>query len=234
MAAQVVISCEHASAAFPRAYRALFADHDATGSHRGYDAGAWPLAQAFAAALDAPLHRGTHNRLLIDLNRAPRNPRRFSARTAKLPRDERDHIQKTYYAPYRDAVTADITRAIRRGRVLHLGVHTFIEVWRGRKRHVDVGLLYDPQRPREKRFCSAWRRALEARIPELCVRFNAPYRGVADGFPYHLRKSFTDQQYAGLELEVNQRHIRGNGRFSAALTRALVDSFTEALRTTAR
>ncbi len=226
----VIVSCEHATATLPPPYRHLLRGAQLPPRHRGHDAGAWPLAQQLAQALDAPLFRGTHNRLLIDLNRAPRNPGRFSHFTRKLPAAERRTIHERYYAPYRDTVTRAIEETIAAGHLtVHLSIHSFTRVLRGEVRAMDIGLLYDPRRAGERQFCRAWRKALEAEDPTLEVRFNAPYRGRADGFPYHLRKTLPERHYWGVELEVNQQQLTARDRFPAPLVRAIVNSAARTL-----
>jgi predicted N-formylglutamate amidohydrolase len=113
-------------------------------------------------------------------------------------------------------------------RVLHVGVHSFTPVLRGHVRPMDVAFLYDPARALEAAIVQAWKAALRRHAPELVVRRNAPYRGVDDGLTRALRGRFPARDYAGIELEVNQRCLR-NGRFPAALVRAIVASLQEVL-----
>ena len=42
-----------------------------------------------------------------------------------------------------------------RKQVLHVAVHSFTPVLHGERRNADVGLLYDPARPRERAFRGA-------------------------------------------------------------------------------
>jgi predicted N-formylglutamate amidohydrolase len=85
-----------------------------------------------------------------------------------------------------------------------------------------VGLLYDPRRATEKRFCLAWKRELEAADPRLEVRRNYPYRGYADGLTTHLRRGFPDARYSGVEIEVNQKFTLGDAHAWRALRKRLV------------
>src|SRR5690606_16514971 len=85
-----VVTCEHASRAVPSGMRrALAGARDLLPTHRGWDPGALPFAEALARALDAPLVAGKVSRLVIDLNRSPHNPRRFSPWTRALEPDAR-------------------------------------------------------------------------------------------------------------------------------------------------
>ena len=77
----------------------------------------------------------------------------------------------------------------------------------GETRNADIGLLYDPGRSVEKRLCAAWRATIKQTRPDLRVRLNYPYLGKADGFTTHLGRVFSVNQYAGIELEVNQRWL---------------------------
>lgn len=231
--AVVVVSCEHGGRTVPDEYRALFAGAAAErllASHRAYDDGAAEIAAALARRLGAPLFVGETTRLLVDLNRSIGHPRLFSELTCGLPADERAELVERHYRPYRDAVEHAVASAARRGAVLHVSAHTFTPVLHGRERRADVALLFDPRRAGEARFAAVWRDALRLTLPEgFVVRRNYPYRGVSDGFTTHLRKRFPDGVYAGIELEVNQRHVLGPQwparveALAASLERALAD-----------
>ena len=114
-------------------------------------------------------------------------------------------------------------------RVLHISSHSFTPRLDGIERRADVGLLYDPRRAGEQRFCLAWKRALESASPGLVVRRNYPYRGSADGLTTHLRRRFAERSYSGIELEVNQKHALGEPRAWRALRALLVASLRHAL-----
>lgn len=62
----------------------------------------------------------------------------------------------------------------------------------------------DPRRPRERTFADELRQALRATRPDLRVRRNYPYLGRADGLVTTLRRRFAEDEYLGLEVEVNQ------------------------------
>jgi len=234
MTTRIVISCEHASNAVPAAYRGLFTGEDGVlGTHRALDIGAAPLARRMARAAGAPLHLGGVTRLLVDLNRSRGHRGLFSEFSRPLPRADRKRLLERHYRPYRDAVARDIEAGVARGgRVVHLSVHSFTPELNGVARRCDLGLLYDPKRSREKRLALAWQALLRAER-DWVVRRNYPYTGVQDGFIPRLRKRFAERSYAGLELEVNQRLVRG-GRFPAALQRLLAGTFLSAVGRTVR
>jgi predicted N-formylglutamate amidohydrolase len=206
----VVVSCEHASANVPAPYKKLFAGSRALlQSHRGYDIGALEIAKSVAKALGAPLVAGASTRLLVDLNRSMGHPAQFSELTRGLPAKAKHQIVRDHYRPYREHVERAVReRLARGGRVLHVSLHSFTPALNGQVRNADLGLLYDPRRAAEKRFCSVLQRELGARAPALTVRRNYPYRGVSDGFIPYLRKTWPDARYVGFEIEVNQHLAR--------------------------
>jgi predicted N-formylglutamate amidohydrolase len=94
----------------------------------------------------------------------------------------------------------------------------------GVHRNADVGLLYDPQRKREKAFCKIWLTELVRQDPELKIRMNYPYRGTTDGFTTWLRKRHDEFQYVGVELEVNQNLVNPAAQTWLKLKQALASS----------
>jgi predicted N-formylglutamate amidohydrolase len=227
----LIVTCEHGGNAVPGGYRPLFRGRaKLLASHRGWDPGTLDLAERMAAALHAPLVAATTTRLLVDLNRSPHNPRAFSEVTRPLPRAERVGLLERFHRPHWDAVRAHITRALRgRGRVLHIGVHSFTPVLDGVRRKPDVAVLYDPRRRTEADVASAWALGLGVALPTRIVRRNDPYKGAGDGLPTAMRRERDEASYVGIELEVNQRHVGERGRFPAWVPDTLVGTLSEVL-----
>jgi predicted N-formylglutamate amidohydrolase len=233
---RLIITCEHGGNRVPREHRRLFAGRERVlASHRGWDAGALALARRLATALDAPLHHSRVTRLLVDLNRSPRNRSVFSAATTRLDDLDRAALLRRWHAPYRRGVEAAVRRVIDSGEaVVHVSVHSFTPVLHGVRRNAEVGLLYDPSRRSERLFAATWREAMRAMCPSWRVRMNYPYRGTSDGLTTALRRRFAAGSYAGIELEVNQAMCRGAARrFPDAIERAIVESLCAATRTMA-
>lgn len=228
-----MITCEHGGHRVPPKYRSLFRRADTIlKSHRGWDPGSLKLAQCFAAALSAPLFTATTTRLLVELNRSLGHPQLFSEFTKNIDERIKAELLQKYWHPYRHAVEAAIIRQINSaGQVVHISVHSFTPVLHGHVRRTDVGLLYDPGRPRERRFCRRWQQNLCAAAPGLTVHRNAPYRGIADGFVTALRRRFSGRQYVGVELEVNQRFLQASPPQRSLLKNNLIsclrDTFQE-------
>lgn len=205
-----IISCEHGGNKIPQAYRAFFkGKKPLLQSHEGFDAGALSLARLLAKSLNAPLIGSTISRLLVDLNRSQGHPNFHSAITRQFPQALREEIVTRYYLPYREAVQNTIRSAIKQHQpVIHISCHSFTPKRHEQIRKADIGLLYDPAKTRERKFCLIWQRALKKLNPGLKVRRNYPYRGVSDGFTTFLRTQFNEARYLGIELEINQARIR--------------------------
>ena len=205
----MIISCEHGGFRVPPRYRRLFDGHEAVlKSHRGYDEGAAGLARTMARLCNAELAVCTMTRLLVDCNRSLHYRKLFSEYTRTLPDRDKQYLLDTVYQAYRAPIVRMIGRYTGEGRrVLHCSVHSFTPVWKGRVRKTDIGLLYDPVRDPEKRFCRTWKALILAAYPQWSVRRNDPYRGITDGLVTYLRRRYTPECYTGVELEVNQRHV---------------------------
>jgi predicted N-formylglutamate amidohydrolase len=197
---------------------------DVLATHRGLDLGAADVARAFGRRLGVKAFTAMVTRLVVDLNRSPRNRTVFSQYTRSLPAEQREAVMTKYYWPYRNAVEGAVARAAAAGeRVLHVSAHSFTPVLRGEVRNCDVGFLYDPRQRDEVRFVEAWYAALAAAAPVLVLRRNYPYSGVSDALVTHLRRRYGARGYTGIELEVNQKHAGARG------WRALVALLTETL-----
>ncbi len=192
----------------PGDLRALFRGHgDALRSHRGWDLGALAVARVLAAETGAELVFTETSRLVVDANRSLTHPRLHAAWLRALPKAQKAAIVDAHWRPHRRAVDEALARAMHRGPVVHVAVHSFTPDLDGEKRHADIGLLYDPGRTWERRLALGWQASFDPRA--FRVRRNYPYRGVADGLPTSLRERWPDTMYAGLELELNQALVRG-------------------------
>lgn len=229
---RLVLSCEHGGNEVPAAYRQLFRRAGTTlATHRGLDIGALGAARYLQRRFGAPLVYATVTRLLADLNRSEGHPRLYSEFSRALPREAREALLAAHYHPYRDEVHRVITRNLAAGgSVLHLSMHSFTPVLQGETRNAELGLLYDPERPLELRFCRVWQRRLRELLPEARIRRNYPYHGAADGFQRVLRRNFQTPRYVAVELEVNQGLAGATGRFPRALLQSIAASLALVVR----
>jgi predicted N-formylglutamate amidohydrolase len=221
-----IFTCEHGGNRIPRQYQHLFKGQARIlQSHRGWDPGALQLARACARDCSVPLHFSQVSRLLVDLNRSAHHRALFSGATRQLDTGEKRGICEQYYFPYRNRVETAIRDEPRRP-VIHLAFHTFTPELNGVVRKGDIGLLYDPARAAEMAFCIGLQAVLKQAFPQLVVRRNYPYLGAADGFTTYLRKRFPQRVYLGIELEINQKHVRADNRH----WRSLLKEFGHILR----
>jgi predicted N-formylglutamate amidohydrolase len=227
-----LVTCEHGGNRVAPPYAPHFAGwQERLDSHRGYDAGALAAGRELARALAAPLVASTTSRLVVDLNRSIGHPRLYSEALRQAAPALRAAALARYYLPYRRRVERLIAAAIGHGRqVVHISSHSFTPVLDGEVRNADIGLLYDPGRPDEADLCRRWLAALKALSPQLKVRRNYPYTGKSDGFCAHLRRRYPAAAYAGIELEINQKHVFGEPAPWRALRRTLAASLLNALR----
>jgi predicted N-formylglutamate amidohydrolase len=227
---ELILSCEHGGNRVPARYRSVFSEA-LLATHRGYDPGALTVARDFAAATGARLFYSTISRLLVELNRPLGHHQIFSARAMRLAPALREELIERYYLPYWRAVEGAVEKALsRRRRVLHLSVHSFTPRLAGVRRMTDIGLLFDPRRAHEVRFCNLWRDALRERAPHLRVRENYPYLGTRDSLTTSLRKEFAARHYLGISLEINQKFPRGDQRRWKALRKVLITTFQAAYK----
>ncbi len=233
-APRILLSCEHASRAVPRAMLQHFRSPSLRGaltSHRGWDLGAAGVARALARELHAPLHEGSHTRLLADLNRSAHHPRVLGPWAQALGSVERRTVLARWHAPWRRAFAARLNTALAGGRpALHLSIHSFTPILNGARRPMHVGLLYDPSRTGERALALALRRELQRLRPDLLVALNRPYHGRSDGHVTALRRTHGPKNYLGLEFETRNDLLRTPaaqrefGRLYAAAVRAALSA----------
>lgn len=221
---RLIVTAEHGGNRVPADCRSLFQGREELlASHRGWDPGTAGLARALARRLGATLFVAEVTRLVVDLNRSPSHPKVFSEITRPLPKRRRRALLAEHHEPHRARVAAHVTGLLEQGeRVLHLGVHSFTPVLSGVARRADLALLYDPARRRERALADEWSGALRTLLPTATVRRNHPYRGASDGLTTSFRRRFAPACYLGIEIEVNQRHVRADGRFPKWVEDALV------------
>jgi predicted N-formylglutamate amidohydrolase len=215
----LVVSCEHASNARPLDFDTTGIDDAVFETHSAWDPGARPIAERIARHFGAPAAYGRWTRLYCDLNRSPSNPEVVPDHAfgvdipsnRHLDADARAARVEAHHRPYWDEVRGLIHDGLAQAEVvLHLSVHSFVEVYQGRHRAVDLGILIDPAAPREAEFSRALMAGL-AGSPYL-VQENEPYDGRADALTAALRTELPPERYAGVELELSHRHL---GRLDA-------------------
>jgi predicted N-formylglutamate amidohydrolase len=200
----ILLTCEHASPAVPPGYQEFFRGAtEVLESHRAYDPGALEVAEALSRNLDCgPTLAGEFTRLLIDLNRSLHHPRVFSEFSPPPGHPLREPLILAY-RHFRQRAQASLQALLQAHQTaIHFSVHSFTPVLDGQVRNAELGLLYDPSRPAERELARQMAEAYRQAERSLPVRFNYPYRGVADGHTTTLRRSLGDR-YVGIEIELN-------------------------------
>lgn len=217
-----IITCEHAGNDVPKEYQFLFNGADQIlESHRGWDPGAIEIARLLASTKNTPLFHCDVTRLIVETNRSIEHAELFSDYSKSLPDYIKEKIKQQYYFPYRNGVESSI-RSLPKP-ALHLSIHTFTPQLNNVKRKTDIGLLFDPIRKFESDCCNYLREVLSLTLPSFKIDFNQPYAGVDDGFTTYLRTKFVDEDYAGIEIEINQKYSSEDDqvKISASLNEAL-------------
>lgn len=226
-----VLVCEHASNFIPAELHNLGLDRDAINSHIAWDLGAFRVAQEMSSILDAPLVAQRVSRLVYDCNRPPEAQSAMPAESEiyKIPGNSglsataRRARTRRFYLPFREALAACLDRRAEAGRTAVLvTVHSFTPVYKGVRRHLDIGILHDA----DARFADALLKVMEAET-KFVVRRNAPY-GPQDGvthtlivhaLPRGLQNAMLEIRHDLIADPVSQRAMAE--RLSGCLTRAL-------------
>jgi predicted N-formylglutamate amidohydrolase len=177
----VLIVCDHASRAFPKAMDRLGLPELPSWQHIAWDIGAGELARGISHALDAPAVLAGYSRLVVDCNRKPEDPEIFRRESdgwvipgnQSLTDADRRVRLACLFDPYHEAIAAMLGGF--RGREvvpLLVAVHTFTPEMAGQKRPWHIGVLWDKDEYTGARMLEKLRR-----IDGIVVGDNEPYSG---------------------------------------------------------
>lgn len=207
---KIIVTAEHAGNKLPSYFTANIPSV-VLNSHRGYDRGSQELFKLIARSVSDFHKMQTISRLAIDCNRSESNPTLWSNYSRGISPSLKTKLLKQVYLPYRKEITDKIRLHSREDIVLHLSIHSFTPVFKGVKRNLDFGILFDPSREFEKTFSAQLKKNLQQALPKMETAFNKPYKGIEDGLTTYLRAKFNSERYLGIELEVNQRLVKLKG-----------------------
>lgn len=208
--AGLVITCDHASNAFPPGYGTLGLPPEQLERHIAYDIGAAAVTRRLAALLGVPAVLSRFSRLFIDPNRAPEDPTlimRISdgavvPGNARIDRREVEHRINNYYRPYHAAIDTALDGAIAAGKPPAIfSIHSFTEAWRGHPRPWHATVLWD----KDPRFAKPLVDALHAE-PDIVAGENEPYTGRLKGDSMY--QHGTRRGLAHALIEIRQDLIR--------------------------
>jgi len=172
----IVLVCEHASNFIPDHMQRLGLEEADVQRHIAYDIGAANVAQILARELDAPLILNRYSRLIYDCNRAPEHEAAMPkvSEVYAIPSNKNLSVAQKQqrvdeiYRPFHRALEDMLDGRAVRGQVTALvSIHSFTRVFRGHRRDVDLGLLFD----RDDRLATAFGKGPKGFIK----RFNEPY-----------------------------------------------------------
>lgn len=148
----ILLVCEHAGRDMPPALDWLGVAPEHRNSHIVSDIGARDLSLELSRRLDAPLVMQRYSRLVYDCNRdwGARDETPSSVDFIEVPGNRkltearRRHRRDEVYGPFRDGTRRIIDRRMRAGRKTAIvTIHSFTPVFKGRVRHLDVGIVHD-------------------------------------------------------------------------------------------
>jgi predicted N-formylglutamate amidohydrolase len=183
--APLLLLCDHASKAVPKALGTLGITDAELSQHVGWDIGALDAARELSKVLDAPLIASGYSRLVIDCNRWPGGEGSTPeiSDTTQVPankgltKEQVDQRAEACFWPYHREVEHQLARMTKSGRkVCLLVLHSFTPEMKGFKRPWHVGVLWndDPRLP----------------VPLLAELRRDPTLVVGDNEPYSARASY--------------------------------------------
>ena len=218
---KLMLTCEHASNKLPAAFKKAV-PAEVLKTHHAYDIGACSVFRKLVKFAKPEFFcEGKFSRLFVDLNRTITNKSAFSEYYDALEASDKAAAEKAkaqataYWKEYRAAIEKFVETALKsktrtaksESEIIHLGIHSFTPELNGKVRNTDIGILYDPSRPKECELAQVIKAEIKRLHPAMKVRFNYPYKGSSDGLTTTLRKKF-GPRYAGLEIEINQKFFK--------------------------
>lgn len=198
----VILTCEHASERLPEPWRWPPGDERLLGTHWASDLGAADLTRELARRMGAVAVLSRFSRLLADPNRDLGEPSLFRDRAegepvllnAVITDEDRERRLAACYRPFHAAISAEV--AVTRAHTL-LSVHSFTPLYEGKRRWLEVGVLFDRDeelgRELTERFAAA----------DFHVAENEPYSG-KDGLIHSAAMHAAERNLRSVEIEVRQ------------------------------
>ena len=229
-----IVICDHASNHIPNEYNGLGLSKEILNTHIAYDIGAKEVALNISKFLNCPLVMTNFSRLLIDANRGVDDPTLImkisdesviegNKKISFLNNsDERKKRIKNFYEIYHKKIS-DIINASISKKVFPaiISIHSFTPFWRGKKRSIDLGILWDS----DDRLPDIFFNYLNKNYKNMDIGNNTPYSGRMKNDT--LYKHGTSQGLANILIEIRQDLIldsKGQLMFSKIITKPLMDN----------
>ncbi len=230
-ASPFLLLCDHASNRIPRRLGTLgLSNHDRE-RHIAWDIGAAVVTRLMADTLGATAILQNYSRLVIDCNRpisAADSIVEVSEYVAildnrALPEAERELRQAEVFHPYHARIQAEISlRRDQKAPTALVSLHSFTPVFKGERRNLHIGVLYN----RDNRIAHPLMNFLR-RAGDLHVGDNEPY-ALSDESDYTLPVHGEQRGLPHVEIEVRQDLIsdgEGQRKWAQLLTQALVTTW---------
>ena len=208
--APILLTCDHASPAIPKALSGLGLDENALLRHIAWDIGAGEMVRALARKFDAPAILSGYSRLLIDCNRPVESSGAivveadgvFVPGNAAITPADRTARAEAFYWPYHQEIARHLQAFLDRGVVpVVLSIHSFTPVFEGFERPWEIGVLWD----RDPRIAGPLMEILRDQYG-LVVGDNEPYAG-RDNYGYTMEHHVVGAGLPQILLELRQDRI---------------------------
>jgi len=229
-----VFVCEHASCFIPDEFDQLGLASDLVESHIAWDPGALAVAKKLSETFDSPLVSAGFSRLLYDCNRPPHAPdaiptlsevHRISGNES-LSYDEKKKRIDTIYIPFQDGLANVVKSAIEQNDwVILVTIHSFVPIYKGKARTVEIGVLHDDDR----RFADGLLSVVDT--TSFVVERNSPY-GPEDGVTHTLRSHALPHNLPNAMIEIrndlieNEQGVEDMARFLADSLKSVLSNET--------
>ncbi len=209
MKPKIILTCEHADFKTPPFLKnTLKLSPSLLRSHRGWDQGAYQVCKNLTQSLKASLFFYPFSRLYIDANRKV-SLNALSPFTDELSPQQKNKLVQLSQS-YRERIYKAVEKEVKKQRNVYIfSVHSFVPVFKGRKRKTDFGLLYRTQRDKEVELALQLKKSFKDNPLNWSVHNNLPYRGHTDCFLNDLLdKHKKNPLVNGLFFEINQRNLK--------------------------
>ena len=177
-----LVICDHASNNIPLEYDNLGISKKDLESHRAFDLGASEVAIELSSLLSCSLVMANFSRLLNDPNRGKDDPTlipklsegKIIKGNINISMSE-DDIERSkrilgFYLPYHRQINGFINKSLDNGKIPKiLSIHSFTPIWKGKKREIDIGILWDKDDRLSKIFLNS--------LKNIKLGHNKPYSG---------------------------------------------------------
>lgn len=222
-----VLICEHASNRLPRRLGTLGLAASELERHIAWDLGAEPVARRLSRLTDAPLVLQRYSRLAYDCNRPPDSADAMPeiSETTVIPGNRglspADRLARIgdIYRPFHAAVAELLDRrAAARVRSQVVSIHSFTPAFKGERRSVELGILFDRDRTLPERLMPCF--------ATVDARYNEPY-GPRDGVLHTLNLHAAPRGLAHAMIEIRNDFLtdeRGQAGWAERLAASFAHS----------